>query len=121
MAPSFPGGEERWQISPNGGRFPLWNPQGDELFFISGNDLMSTVFTSQPSVQIGTPERLFDGASVGTRLFQAHLGRRLYAVGPDGDRFVVVRGVGMGASEVMVSEGWLRGEESRRSAGPRGG
>jgi Tol biopolymer transport system component len=30
---SFPSGDDRWQISRNGGTAPRWSPRGDELFY----------------------------------------------------------------------------------------
>jgi serine/threonine-protein kinase len=36
----FPSGEGKWQVSTDGGNWPAWSPSGDELFYMSGNDLM---------------------------------------------------------------------------------
>ena len=33
----------RWQISNSGGRKPLWNRKGGELFYVSGNGAMMAV------------------------------------------------------------------------------
>ena len=36
----FPDGVGHWQISTDGGGAPVWEPDGKELFFEAGNELM---------------------------------------------------------------------------------
>jgi dipeptidyl aminopeptidase/acylaminoacyl peptidase len=103
----FPRGEGRWQLSAGGGRQPLWNPRGGEIFFVSGNDLMAVDVAVQPTFRVGTPRRLFGGAAVGTNLSLPTVMERHYDVAPDGRRFVVVRGVGKGTSDIVLAEGAL--------------
>jgi len=104
----FPTGEGRWQISVDGGQHPTWNPTGDELFFTSGNDLMAVDVVMETDLQIGTPARLFSGQDVGTNLRVPRMIESLYDVAPDGNRFIVIQGVGMGASDIVLSDGWLQ-------------
>ncbi len=74
------------QVSGDGGRMPVWSPDGDELFYLDinpterGQDrMMSVDVTSQP---LGTPRELFRGTFV--------LGAiTTYDVAPDG-RFLMV-------------------------------
>jgi Tol biopolymer transport system component/tRNA A-37 threonylcarbamoyl transferase component Bud32 len=114
----FPRGEGRWQVSAGGGRQPVWNPRGGELFFVSGNDLMAVDVVVQPAFRTGTPRRLFGGEAVGTNLSLPTTMERHYDVAPDGRRFVVVRGVGKGTSDVVLAEGALAraSAEKMRSA-----
>jgi Tol biopolymer transport system component len=104
----FPKGEGRRQVSVDGGKSPIWNPQGGELFFVAGNDLMAVSVTLRPEVRIGSPRRLFSGEDIGTNLsIGAAKVDVNYDVAPDGKRFVVVRGTRMGTSEVVLVEGEL--------------
>jgi hypothetical protein len=113
----FPRGEGRWQVSVGGGQHPVWSPPGSELFFVSGNDLMAVDVVVQPVFRVGTPRRLFGGETVGTNLSLPAVMERHYDVAPDGRRFVVVRGVGRGTSDIVLAEGALAraGDEKGRS------
>jgi hypothetical protein len=105
----FPRGDGRWQVSAEGGQNPMWNPNGGELFYVSGDFLMGVGVTTGADVRVGPPRRLFAAETVGTRLTVPAAIERLYAVGPNGRRFVVVRGSGMGTSEVVLMDGaWTR-------------
>ena len=81
--------EGRWEISNNGGVWPVWNPAGPELFFLSLDDfrLMALAFEGEPTFTQGAVTPLFemrDTGYVGNRL-----GSRRIAVGPDGQRFLL--------------------------------
>ncbi len=30
------GADRKWQVSVDGGTFPIWSPEGNEIFFLSG-------------------------------------------------------------------------------------
>ncbi len=47
------------KVSTAGGREPVWNPRGGELYYLNGNDLMSVQVKFQPSLTIGIPQLLF--------------------------------------------------------------
>jgi len=110
----FPRGEGRIQVSVGGGQHPMWNPRGGELFYVSGNDLMAVDVAAAPALHAGTPHRLFGGEAVGTRLTAPAAIERRYDVSSDGQRFVVVRGSGMGTNDVVLAEGLLSRVPSRR-------
>jgi Tol biopolymer transport system component len=103
----FPRGEGRLQISKGGGEHPMWNPQGGELFYVSGNDLMAVDIAAVPTLRAGAPRRLFSGDTVGTRLLTAYKIERFFAPAPDGRHFVVVKGNGTGKNDVILAEGAL--------------
>ena len=92
------------EVSFKGGRFPRWNGQGNELFYIEGNVLMSVELTTAPSLVLGMPERLFTFENL-------NLG---YDVSADGERFLVLEDVDPGAgSSIVVVQNWfaeIRGE-----------
>ena len=106
----FPDGEGRWQVSTGGGQAPMWNPQGGELFFVSDNDMMVASFATRPEVRVGAPRLLFSGEALGTRLSVPRHIERMYAVAPDGNRFVVVKGTRMGTTDLVLAEGALAGD-----------
>ena len=57
----FPGLNGKWQISANGGRFPVWSRNGRELYFVGlDNKLMAVPITPGPQFQPGVPQPLFD-------------------------------------------------------------
>jgi hypothetical protein len=102
----FPRGEGRLQVSLAGGASPMWNRRGGgELFYLSGNDLMSVEITTLPTLRATTPRRLFSGGSIPTMLTVPLQIERIYAPSPDGRRFVVVKGAGVGTSEVILRQG----------------
>jgi len=103
----FPRGEGRLQVSKGGGQHPMWNPQGGELFYVSGNELMAVDIAADPTLRAGSPRCLFSGDAVGMRLTLANKIERFYAVAPDGRRFVVVKGNDTGRSDVVLAEGAL--------------
>jgi serine/threonine-protein kinase len=57
----YPGPGGKWQISTSGGIEPLWNPNGRELFYRSGNQIMAVAVTTAPSFTAAKPVPLFEG------------------------------------------------------------
>ena len=82
---SFPGPGEKRQISTQGGKTPRWNPRGKELFYLEGNKLMSVSFITDPVLQVGKPELLFEKTDV----FTSGIG--MYDVSKDGERFLFLQ------------------------------
>jgi serine/threonine-protein kinase len=103
---TFPERTRRWLVSETDGRHPRWSTRGDELFFVAGDSLMSARVTLAPAFQAGAVERLFDGADVGARLSQDENFDFFYDVGPGGERFLVVEGLGMGRADVVLVRNW---------------
>ena len=54
---SSPGG--KWRISTDGGKEPVWNPNGRELFYRSGNKMMAVDVATRPGFTAGRPTPLF--------------------------------------------------------------
>jgi Tol biopolymer transport system component len=82
----YPGPGGKRQISAEGGTEPVWNPNGRELFYRSGEKMMSVEVTTQPSFAAGKPRMLFEG-----RYEPAPLTNPNYAVSPDGQRFLMLK------------------------------
>lgn len=81
----YPTAEGRVQVSTAGGNDSVWSREGRELFYRSGNDLMSVELSSGASITAGPPRRLFPGR------FAAGGDRANCDVTPDGRRFVMIR------------------------------
>ena len=100
----FPALDGRVKISIDGGDDPVWSRAGDELFFLSGKSVMVAKVATDGGFSAGRPERLFEA-----RFLQRwNSGTASYDVGPDGDRFLMVRQrTGELGVEVQVVLGWL--------------
>ena len=83
---SFPGPGGKWQISTDGGTEPVWNRNGRELFFRSGDKMMAANITTQPGFTAGEPQMLFEGPYEPTPLTFPD-----YDVSPDGQRFLMLK------------------------------
>jgi eukaryotic-like serine/threonine-protein kinase len=90
---TFPKATGKWQISTTGGEEPMWRRDGKELFYLShgesasgGDKLMSVaVDTNSAAFQAGIPKELFE-----TQLIPLWYWRNVYAVSPDGQRFLMI-------------------------------
>jgi Tol biopolymer transport system component len=84
----YPGPGGKWQISTEGGGEPMWNPNGRELFYRSGDKMMAVDITTQPSFTVGKPRMVFEGPYVPTPATLPN-----YDVSPDGQRFLMLKPV----------------------------
>ena len=102
----FPRGDGRWLVSAEGGQQPMWNPNGGELFYVSGRRPGGgrRDERGRAACRSAAP-RCSRAEAVGTRLTTPSVIERIYAPAPDGRRFVVVKGNGMGTSEVVLMDG----------------
>ncbi len=76
----FPDLNERHRVSTDGGRNPVWSPDGREIVFrrfLSGGQMMAVAVTTEPTFTVGTPEVLFEEP-----YYQS--GGRNYDLAPDG-------------------------------------
>ena len=103
----------RQQISADGGRLPIWSPNGRELFFSSLDARRMLAVPVQPGAQIvsGRAQVLFEFA-----IAPMLGGSRPYDIAPDG-RFLIIRSgqaeVGEGtAPQIVVVQNWF--EELKR-------
>ncbi len=72
-------GAARIQVSPAGGKQPVWSRDGKELFYLSAaNDLMATTVRLQPTLSVGIPKPLFPASSAVS-----------FDVSDDGQRFLM--------------------------------
>ena len=82
----FPPTGAKWQVA-NGGTMPLWAPDGRELFFLRGRNLMSLPVLANGPFSVGAPRRLFE---MPPSMLLATDTTTNFDIAPDG-RFLVVR------------------------------
>ena len=87
------GTEGRIQISNAGGGFPVWGPDGRELFYMSGDDVVYAVDTTDLGAKgsVSLPSRLFQACPEGRPIQLATAGTP-YATPydtRDGERFLI--------------------------------
>src|SRR5439155_110304 len=83
----YPGPGGKWQVSTGGGTEVVWNPNGRELFYRSGNKMMAVDITTQPGFNAGKSRMLFEGQYVPSPSPGPN-----YDVSPDGQRLLMIKG-----------------------------
>jgi hypothetical protein len=108
----FPGADtDRPMLSAGGGTEPRWSPSGRELFFVSGDDVLSSVpVTLGDRFAHEAPRRLFS-----VDPFARELNSRAYDVTPDGKAFVMLRPTPATFGAPILVENWVA--ELRRKLG----
>ncbi len=102
----YPGPGIPIRISPSGGREPVWDPGGQELFYLEGNKMMAVKVESEPGFTSQPPQVLFEGNYIQTN-------RPSYDVGADG-RFLMIKAADLedGPGQINVVLNWF--EELKR-------
>ena len=85
---AYPGPGGKWQISTEGGTEPVWNRNGRELFYRSGNKMMAVDVATLPSFAGGKPRALFEERYTPTPATFPN-----YDVSLDGQRFLMLKPV----------------------------
>jgi eukaryotic-like serine/threonine-protein kinase len=83
---AYPGPGGKYQISTEGGTEPLWNRNGRELFYRSGDKMMAVDITTQPSFSAGKATVLFQSQYQTNPTMNAN-----YDVSSDGQRFLMLK------------------------------
>ncbi len=102
----------RWQVSSGGGEWPLWSPDGRELFYVGSESMMAVPIETEPTFTQGTVDLLFD---LGPYLRSPR--SRKIDISPEGDRFLMLK-AGGGLDEtaettsIIVVQNWF--EELKR-------
>jgi hypothetical protein len=81
---SFPDARRKLQVTSGGGTFPQWGPDGRELFYISGDGMLTVVGlrSGADGLEPSSPQQLFPLAA-------NDYGASPYEVSPDGKRILV--------------------------------
>ena len=105
----YPGPGGKWPISTEGGTEPVWNPNGRELLYRSGDKMMAVDIATQPSFTAGRPRMLFQGQYEPTPFTNPN-----YDVSADGQRFLMLKAIEQeqAATQIDVVLNWF--EELKR-------
>jgi len=100
---TFPGPGGRWQISSEGGEYPLWAPDGREIFYRKDKKVMRAAVATSPAFSASRPELLFEGQYEDE-----------WDITRDGRRFVMIKDEGAESApkHVNLVLGWF--EELKR-------
>jgi dipeptidyl aminopeptidase/acylaminoacyl peptidase len=76
----------KWLISTRGGEYPVWAPDGRELYYWSYSGQMTAVrIETEPAFAVGNPEELFGGE------YLTFTANRPFEISPDGQRFLMIK------------------------------
>jgi serine/threonine protein kinase/Tol biopolymer transport system component len=107
---SFPDLGPRHRISIDGGTEPLWAPDGKELFFRQGDEMLVVDVSFAPAFKAGRPRVLFSGDYDAAPAS----GHQHYGISRDGRKFLMIEhGRTAGPHEVHVVLNWLKELSSR--------
>jgi eukaryotic-like serine/threonine-protein kinase len=94
----FPGPGGRVQISRNGGREPVWAPDGRRIFYRSGEKIRAANVSATPTFRVTSHEDLMDDSFLPAAAPHAN-----YDVTPDGAQFLVLQG---SQTRLVVVHNW---------------
>ena len=95
----------------------MWNRNGRELFYRSGNKMMAVDITTQPGFTAGKPRMLFEGPYLPTTASLPY-----YDVSPDGQRFLMLKPTEqapLAATQINVVLNWFEELKRRVPAGAK--
>jgi Tol biopolymer transport system component len=95
---SFPDAKRRLQVTSGGGAFPQWGPDGRELFYISGDGMLSVIGlrNGADGLEASSPQQLFPLTAI-TPLSSP------FEVSPDGKRILVNQAQPISELDVVVN------------------
>jgi Tol biopolymer transport system component len=99
---SFPGGNGKWQATPNGGADPRWSRDGRQLFYVKDDRIEAVDFRDGAIPEFGTPAKLPVGV-VSDPIFLTSFSA--YAVTADG-RFVTARRASNAQQVIHLVTNW---------------
>ncbi|HSG01753.1 MAG TPA: hypothetical protein VLA20_11500, partial [Vicinamibacterales bacterium] len=102
---TFPEPTGRWPITTDGGHQPRWNPRGGELFYLAPDRRLVSVPVRAAGTEFrwDTPRTLFKTDIVDLGPYRGAWG---YAVGPDGNRFLITTRRSQGPSPAVTIVNW---------------
>jgi Tol biopolymer transport system component len=92
----YPKTADKFQITRDGGQYPVWSPDGKEVFFVNGGMLYSVAIQTKPTVTFANPVKLAVAGFVQSEDVQ---GQRNYDIMPDGKQFIMILPAGQDAED----------------------
>jgi serine/threonine protein kinase len=81
----------RWQISTGGGDSPLWNPDGRELFYRSGDAIIAVLVYLDADFRFETSQSLFRGTYISANARISAIESHPWDISPDGKHFLMMK------------------------------
>jgi Tol biopolymer transport system component len=107
---AYPQGDARYQISLGGATEPVWDRDGNQLYYRQGSTLMvAALASSSTALRATRRDSLFAGS------FRQNPRWTAYDVFPDGNRFVLVK-PGKSTIQPIVVLNWLEALRRRQTA-----
>ncbi|MFB3062911.1 MAG: TolB family protein, partial [Candidatus Binatia bacterium] len=101
----YPNPDVKWLVSgEEGGEQPVWSPDGSELFYRSGDQMMVLSVQTEPTFNAGRPRVLFEESYLSSSI---SLGFQYYDISPDGQRFLMIKEAGAGQAQINVVLNWF--------------
>ena len=109
----FPGPGGKWAVSTDGGDQPLWNPNGKEIFYRDGTNVVAAAISTSPTFTVLSRKVLFEDR-------YDNAGTQDWHIFPDGNHFAMVKPVNTQA-ELIVTMNALaaRGVAAKSAASSR--
>ncbi len=83
FTPEAPAGTgAKWLVSKGGGVRPIWRPDGKEVFYLNGTQVMAVDIDTSKGFQAGTPRRMFTAPPGALNVS--------WDLSPDGKRFLFI-------------------------------
>ena len=112
---SYPSPATRVQVSRAGGSRPIWTKGGNELYFVSGSAIMSSIFTSQPEPRFSPPRVIVEDGLI----VQSGAQSKPFDVAPDGRILAIKEDDSIRPDHVVVVQNWLGDVKARSTDGRR--
>jgi serine/threonine-protein kinase len=112
---TFPEPSGKWQVSIDGGNWPLWRADGAEIYFVVDDRMMVVEADTGSGVRLGRPQELFRRPPSGSTLPWPDG----FDVTADGNKFVFVQAAeteddtGAALAGIAVVQNWFREFEGR--------
>nr|MEE4267114.1 hypothetical protein [Candidatus Krumholzibacteria bacterium] len=103
---TYPGLTGRWQVSRDGGNWPAWRGDGQEIFFTTHQGMYAVAVDHEGGFTLGRPEKIFDRPMTGWSAAWPDG----FAVTGDGQRFVMLRPAENGSEvqpALVVVQNWF--------------
>jgi Tol biopolymer transport system component len=111
----FPPTNEQWQLSSNGGTSPVWSPNGRELYYVTGDTVMSVPIGGGQNLDPGKAAPLFRIPSrTATPTSSGSASRRIISgLSPDGKRFLILTAADQSVPQINVVLNWQNALKSQ--------